>query len=193
MTHFKQQKICLIGSTALFLFLTDSVYSDHLERHFNALITNCNAPVIDYHQTIGLGSGANQGKNIALESHKYSSSHHFSTIDYWLAEEIRTLGISKQCADYLVSRSEVSLAEEPHLLAYVTFPFTQDELTQESDWVLNFIAKAVSQNPSSLALQQKHDGMFNHLSVAIVRTRKLEAHFTEHGIDLEKLTSSSGE
>ncbi|WP_104401499.1 hypothetical protein [Vibrio penaeicida] len=174
--------------TPLFFWFSAFSIASHLDRWSNGLVIHCDAPVLEYHQTIGLGNGK-KGKyvNQNLDSSFIHVQPHFDTkakpINQWLIADIQNLGVDKSCAEYLVSRGEFSVAREPDLLAYVTFTFKKDELTKESMWVLDYIAKSVTQNHSSLQLEKRADQSGNHLSLSIRLSDEIEAYLALHEIN----------
>ncbi|PKF78492.1 hypothetical protein CW749_15560 [Vibrio sp. vnigr-6D03] len=179
----------------LFFLVSAISFASHLDRQSNGLVIHCDAPVIEYHQTIGLGNGTT-GKyvNQNLDSSFIHAQPHFDAkakpINQWLITDIQNLGVDKKCAEYLVSRGEVSVAREPDLLAYVTFTFKQDELTQESMWVLDYIAKSVTQSYSSLQLEKRADQSGNHLSLSIRLSDEIEAYLALYDINPNTLNLS---
>ncbi|MBD1555658.1 hypothetical protein HC752_01750 [Vibrio sp. S9_S30] len=126
-----------------------------------------------------------------IESSLINVQSHFDTqakpINQWLIADIQNLGIDKDCAKYLVSRGALSKARKPDLLAYVTFTFKQDELTQESMWVLDYVAKSIAQNPSSLQLVKRADQNGNHLLLSIKLSGDIEVYLVQHGINPKTL------
>lgn len=112
----------------------------------------------------------------------------------WLKEELKAIGLSLNCTEYLLTNSEVRLSNDPEVIARVYFNFDQSTLTQQSEYVLTRVIRMVESNSSNLELAGHTDNVGDagyNFSLGLKRSKSVEDYLIGQGVDPKRVTTTS--
>jgi peptidoglycan-associated lipoprotein len=109
-------------------------------------------------------------------------------------EELQSAGLSKACADYLLSKGELNTGNRNAVIARVFFKFDSSQLTDSAKYILDNIVALLTQNDKTITLIGHTDNSGNekyNFSLGLKRSKEVEAYLVDKGIDPAQLSSTS--
>lgn len=111
-----------------------------------------------------------------------------------VSEEIQNTGVSKACAEYLLTQGQLTTGNAAGILARVYFNFDSTELNQRSRYVLDNILAILNQDDKQISVIGHTDNTGEktyNFSLGLKRSKEVEAYLISKGIDPAQLSSSS--
>ncbi len=108
--------------------------------------------------------------------------------------EIQNTGVSKACAEYLMTKGTLATGNTDGILARVYFNFDSTELSQRSRYVLDNILAILNQDDKQISVIGHTDNTGTkayNFSLGLKRSKQVEAYLVSKGIDPAQLSSSS--
>lgn len=117
-------------------------------------------------------------------------------------EELQSAGLSKACAEYLVTKGKLSVGSDSpsgaidntDIVARVYFTFDSAELTQQSRYILDNIVTLLTQNDENISLIGHTDNLGSeeyNFSLGLKRSKEVQAYLVDKGMDPAQLSSTS--
>ena len=125
------------------------------------IIRYCAKPDLNEQQDIRFGPAKEvllvQGPFMQLER-----GSDYQLTEQMIIQELLKAGIDPDCAEYLMSKSNIESYNSGELVARVYFAFDKSMLTQESKYVLDTIVKKMGASEQDLILEGHTDNVGSH-------------------------------
>lgn len=122
-----------------------------------------------------------------------SDSAYQATMDL-VSQEVVSMGVSSECAEYLFSRSSLKGYKQGNVLARVFFDFDKYNLSKDSRYILQSIADKLKLKPSDLTLEGHTDNIGTrayNFTLGLKRSEAVKAYLVQKGVHEDNLVSLS--
>jgi len=161
----------------------------------------CGSEDVDFQEQVTVGSA----NRIHLQDGSFylvQETALYEPVFGLINEELQSAGLSKACAEYLVTKGKLSVGSDSpsgaidntDIVARVYFTFDSAELTQQSRYILDNIATLLTQNDENISLIGHTDNSGSekyNFSLGLKRSKEVEAYLVGKGIDPALLSSTS--
>ncbi|MDN3681421.1 OmpA family protein [Vibrio tapetis subsp. quintayensis] len=180
--------------TMIALFGSHSVLAQDVNQELNFY---CNAANTEFEQSVKVGKAKTVLVN-AGSFHQIEVDSEYNASVENLVGEMKRVGLTSQCAEFLVSQGSVkSMKEESDVYARVYFDFNKHQLTSQSRYVLRTVAAQLKSAPSDLIVEGHADSVGDHsynFTLGLKRSETVTQYLVERGVEKESLvTISKGE
>jgi outer membrane protein OmpA-like peptidoglycan-associated protein len=181
----------------VFFFAPSVAFSSVNDDRLNQSITYyCSKANVNSKQTVSVG----QGKMVSMvhgSFYQYQTDSNYQATIELIADELANMGISPDCAEYLMTHSRLQGYEQGNVMARVYFDFDKYNLTDESKYILDVVTNVVKQNSSELLLEGHTDNSGSkgyNFALGLKRSEAVQDYLLSRGADGDNfLMVSKGE
>lgn len=160
------------------------------------IIRYCAKPDLNYQQDIVFGQATqvNMQQGPFMQLQKESD---YQLTEQMITQELLKAGIDPDCAEYLMSKSNIESYRSGDLVARVYFAFDKSRLTHESKYVLDTVVKKLGTSGQVLTLEGHTDNIGSHeynFALGMRRAESVNGYLVAKQMQKESLaTVSKGE
>jgi outer membrane protein OmpA-like peptidoglycan-associated protein len=111
-----------------------------------------------------------------------------------VSQKAVSMGVSSECAEYLLSKSSLKGYKQGNVLARVFFDFDKYNLSKDSRYILQSVADKLKQEPSELILEGHTDSIGTkayNFTLGLKRSEAVKAYLAEKGVNPDNLVALS--
>ncbi|MDG3085968.1 OmpA family protein [Vibrio hannami] len=168
-------------------------YADEMQRVDDSISFFCAKKEVNTQETMKVGQATQVNLNAGPFALLQSESDYQGALNL-VSEEMLKMGVTSECAEYLLSKGSVKMYQDGHVFARVYFDFDKANLTRESQYVLNSVIQTLDSSPSDLLLEGHTDNIGSNeynFSLGLKRSEAAKSYLANGGVEKSRITAVS--
>lgn len=188
-----ERKLKLLPILLVAAFSVTGAHADEMKKVDDSISFFCSKKEVNTQESMSVGKATQVNLNAGPFALVQSESDYQGATNLVSAEMLK-MGVTSECAEYLLSKGNVKTYQDGDVFARVYFDFDKSNLTRESQYVLNTVIENLSAAPSNLLLEGHTDSIGSNeynFSLGLKRSEAARKHLTNGGVDKTLLTAVS--
>ncbi|WP_159654488.1 OmpA family protein [Vibrio atypicus] len=181
-------KSTLLASSLLFL----SAHASATEQN-DPLALYCNQDGVEFEHSVTVKPGVIVANHQGSFYQVVTPSETTPAMD-WLSDELKQIGLSLNCSEYLLTNSSIEFAGDSEVIARVYFNFDDSTLTSQSEYVLTRVMRLIEKRSPNLELSGHTDNVGDagyNFSLGLKRSKSVEKYLVDRGVQPNLITTTS--